>query len=57
MARVVVQKDRRMIADEIGLALKGPEWERDLFRRLTRPTLVALARQHIPGWKPELTLE
>jgi len=50
MARVVVHKDRRMVADELAGAIGASTWEREHLRRLRLDTLVVLAEQHVVGF-------
>ena len=57
MARVVVQKDRAMLADELARALRAEEWERKELRKLRRPTLLLLAASAIPGFVDSVTVD
>lgn len=57
MPRVVVEKDRRMIADELAAAVHAEEWERAELRRLRRPTLLRLAASTIPGFVERVAVD
>jgi hypothetical protein len=48
---LVVRKTKAMVAAEVARAT-GRAWEQPLLRRLSTPTLHALARDTIPGWSP-----
>lgn len=54
--RVAVRKTRVMIAGDIVTALSLPSWEAAAMRRLSRATLVVLARRVLPGYAETVVL-